>query len=171
MKREDLGQYFIKNGELYYALGYINNPAIELENVKTGKGQIDILDLSIIFEGDLKGMYAKIQDYEDEYNWDDYDYDPAKYKKYCEAVSKLVNEKVKIVLVYNDTKERVADIVMQVTSCEDDYYGKDYYMEPILVFPDESKYAFEDYFTERAFGNLIDRIEEIADELEDMDII
>lgn len=37
MKREDLGQYFIKNGELYYALGYINSPALELENVKTGQ--------------------------------------------------------------------------------------------------------------------------------------
>lgn len=144
-----------------------------IDNVKTGKAQLDILNLSIIIEGDFKGMYEKIEDYEDEYYWydDNYDYNPAKYKKYCEAVCKLVNEKVKITLVYNDTKEKVADIVMQVTSYDDDYYDKNYEMEPILLFPDESKYAFEDYFTERAFGDLIDRIEEIAEEIEDMDIM
>lgn len=44
MNREDLGQYFIKNGELYYALGYINNPALELENVKTGQRNVVVID-------------------------------------------------------------------------------------------------------------------------------
>jgi len=43
MKREDLGQYFIKNGKLYYALGYINNPALELENVKTGQREVVVI--------------------------------------------------------------------------------------------------------------------------------
>ena len=43
MKREDLGQYFIKNGELYYALGYIKDPAIELENVKTGQKEVVVI--------------------------------------------------------------------------------------------------------------------------------
>ncbi len=43
MKREDLGQYFIKNGELYYALSYINNPALELENVKTGQREVVVI--------------------------------------------------------------------------------------------------------------------------------
>lgn len=43
MKSEDLGQYFIKNGELYYALSYINNPALELENVKTGQREVVVI--------------------------------------------------------------------------------------------------------------------------------
>lgn len=43
MKREDLGQYFIKNGELYYALGYIKDPAIEFENVKTGQREVVVI--------------------------------------------------------------------------------------------------------------------------------
>ena len=43
MKREDLGQYFIKNGELYYAIGYINNPALELKNVKTGQKEVVVI--------------------------------------------------------------------------------------------------------------------------------
>ena len=44
MRKEDLGQYFIKNGELYYALSYINNPAIELENIKTGQKEVVVID-------------------------------------------------------------------------------------------------------------------------------
>lgn len=43
MKREDLGQYFIKNGEIYYAICYINNPAIELKNIKTGQKEIVVI--------------------------------------------------------------------------------------------------------------------------------
>ena len=43
MKREDLGQYFIKNGELYYAISYINNPAIELKNIKTGQKEVVVI--------------------------------------------------------------------------------------------------------------------------------
>ena len=43
MNKEDLGQYFIKNGELYYALGYIKDPAIELENVKTGQREVVVI--------------------------------------------------------------------------------------------------------------------------------
>ena len=43
MKREDLGQYFIKNGELYYAIGYINNPALELKNVNTGQKEVVVI--------------------------------------------------------------------------------------------------------------------------------
>ena len=53
-------------------------------------------------------------------------------------------------------------------SYRDDYYDETYYeVEPILLFPDGSKYAFEDYFTERAFGDLLDKLEEIADELDE----
>lgn len=43
MKKEDLGQYFIKNDELYYALAYIDNPALELESVKTGRREVVVI--------------------------------------------------------------------------------------------------------------------------------
>lgn len=43
MKREDLGQYFIKDGEIYYALGYISNPAIELRNINTGQKEVVVI--------------------------------------------------------------------------------------------------------------------------------
>ena len=43
MKHEDLGNYFIKNGEIYYAIGYIDRPALELKNVKTGQKEVVVI--------------------------------------------------------------------------------------------------------------------------------
>jgi hypothetical protein len=69
--------------------------------------------------------------------------------------------------VYNDTKEKVADIVANTSVYYDDGYA-DYDVEPILLFPDGSKFAFEEYFTERAFRDLLERIEELAEEVDDL---
>lgn len=43
MTHEDLGKYFIKNGEIYYAIGYIDRPAIELKNLKTGQKEVVVI--------------------------------------------------------------------------------------------------------------------------------
>lgn len=153
--------------EYYDEYGTYISEEYFLENVKTGAAQIDILSLSILAEGDFRGMYQEIESIDDRYDSydDDYNYISENVKKECEAICKYVNDKVQVVLVYNDTKEIVADVVMSVASeydsYDDDYY---YYVEPILLFPDESKYAFEDYFTERAFGNLIRKVEELAED-------
>lgn len=143
--------------ETYY---YIEPDEDFVNNVKTGSAQIDILDLSIVASGDFLGMYEDLEELGDDYDDES--------KQYCQKVCNLLNEKVKASIVYNDTKEKVADVVMQVTSYHGYYDDEIYYSpEPILLFPDGSKYAFEDYFTEQAFGDLLDKLEEIADEVED----
>jgi hypothetical protein len=142
--------------ETYY---YIEPDEDFVNNVKTGSAQIDILDLSIVASGDFLGMYEDLEELGDDYDDES--------KQYCQKVCDLLNEKVKASIVYNDTKEKVADVVMQVDTYHG-YYDENYYTpEPILLFPDGSKYAFEDYFTEQAFGDLLDKLEEIADEVED----
>jgi hypothetical protein len=118
------------------------------------------MELTLHAKGDFRGVIEEIE------KIDAIDDEKKFYKKLCD----LVNDKVKAVALYNDTNERVADVVMQVAS-DDGWDGLEYYIEPILLFPDGSKYAFEDYFTEHAFGDLIDRIEEIVEELEDYDLI
>lgn len=132
------------------------------DQIKSGKVQIDILNLSIVGAGDFKDLLTDI----DEITEDLYDdeYDAERWRRKMEDVCDLVNEKVKLIIAYNDTDEKVADIVLQVSRDDED----DYYVEPILLFPDGSKYAFENYFTETAFGDLIDAIEELADDFEDM---
>lgn len=131
------------------------------DQIKNGKVQIDILNLSIVGAGDFKDLLTDI----DEITEDLYDdeYDAERWRRKMEDVCDLVNEKIKLVIAYNDTDEKVADIVLQVSRDDEDYY-----VEPILLFPDGSKYAFENYFTETAFGDLIDAIEELADDFEDM---
>lgn len=67
MNRKDLGQYFIKNGELYYAFGYIQDPAIELENVKTGQRE------TVVIGSPVSREYSKLFQIpveEDGYNLD-----------------------------------------------------------------------------------------------------
>lgn len=131
------------------------------DQIKSGKVQIDILNLSIVGAGDFKDLLTDIDEIiEDLY---DDEYDAERWRRKMEDVCDLVNEKVKLIIAYNDTDEKVADIVLQVSRDDEDYY-----VEPILLFPDGSKYAFENYFTETAFGDLIDAIEELADDFEDM---
>ena len=144
-------------GENHYDLV---SPEYMGNNIKTGTAQIDILSLSIVASGDFRGMYDKYDELEGKY--DD------NTKKFYEEVCKLINDSVVVEVSYNDTKEKVAGIVVQVASY-DDYYGVEYYIEPILLFPDGSKYAFEDYFTERAFGDLLDKLDELAEDVEDLE--
>jgi len=54
MQREDLGKYFIKNGEIYYAFGYIDSPALEIENVKTGQRE------TVVIGSPISREYSKL---------------------------------------------------------------------------------------------------------------
>lgn len=137
---------------------YIDPTEYFVANVKTAKAQIDVLNFSLVAEGNLQGLNAEIENIYDRYS---------DGKKCYEAICNLVNERVQIIAVYNDTKEKVADVIMSVAS--ESYDGKKmYYAEPILLFADGSKFAFDEYFTERAFGNLVERIEELAEQMDDM---
>ena len=42
-------------------------------------------------------------------------------------------------------------------------------VRPVLVFAaDDSRYSFEDYFTENSFSDLIEAVEDLADDFEKM---
>ena len=43
MNREDLGNYFIKNGEIYWCIGYIDRPCLELKSIRTGQREVVII--------------------------------------------------------------------------------------------------------------------------------
>lgn len=134
---------------------YLDPSQYFIENVDNGTVQYDILTLSIIANGDLKAMYEKIEEL-DERNIES-------EKEFYDEACAITNKYLEIVAVYNDTKEKIADIEMQTTFNEHWEY---YTLEPILVFPDGSKYAFEDYFTESGFSNLLDRIGEMMEDIE-----
>lgn len=136
------------------------------ENVTNGTVQVDLLTLSIIGTGDLRSVI-------DEMNaWDErYSNGANNEKEYIDEGCAILNKYLKVMAVYNDTNEKIADVILQTV--EEEYYNQYldetdyiYYAAPILVFPDGSKFAFEDFFTEESFSDLIERIGEIAGNME-----
>lgn len=139
---------------------YINIGEYIKENISTGAIQLDILTLSIIGSGDLKKAINEFEALNERFMESD-----GNDKEYCDAGCAIINKYLKLVAIYNDTKEKIADVILQTELVE--YYDDKYYEPvPVLVFPDGSKFLFEDFFTENAFANLIDRLGEISGEIE-----
>lgn len=135
------------------------------ENVTNGTVQVDLLTLSIIGTGDLRSVIDEMNALDERYNNGNYP------KEYYDEGCAIVNKYLKVMAVYNDTNEKIADVILQTVEEEyyDQYLDKTdyiYYAAPILVFPDGSKFAFEDFFTEEGFSDLIERISEIAGSME-----
>lgn len=50
MNREDVGEYFRHGYEIYQAFAYIDQPALELRNIKTGERRVIVIDSPISAE-------------------------------------------------------------------------------------------------------------------------
>lgn len=44
MTNEDLGEYFIKNGEIYHCNSYTDRPTVNLKNIRTGENSCIVCD-------------------------------------------------------------------------------------------------------------------------------
>ena len=137
-----------------------------IENVTNGFAQFDILTLSIIGNGDLKKVINEFDALDERLMDSDYS-----EKEYCDEGCAIINKYMKLVAIYNDTKEKIADVILQTELVE--YYDEwedmtytHYDPVPVLVFPDGSKFLFEDFFNESGFGNLFERLGDIAGDIE-----
>ena len=137
---------------------YVDPSVHFVENATDAALQFDLLTLSILAVGDLDTLFEKVEalvDYDEVENYDEAA-EKAMYEEYC----KYLNKYLDIVAIYNDTQEKIADVVFQPRRIEQLEWVF-YTTEPILVFPDGSKFAFEDYFTADSFSTLLERISEI----------
>lgn len=104
---------------------------------------------------DPSAIYRSISDlerkYESEYGAGYYD-----TREYNLDLSDLINDNMSISLYYSsDVKQ--AELITDVYG-EDNYYG----ICPVVYFPkDGTKYAFDEYFTENAFGSVIQLTEDL----------
>ena len=76
-----------------------------------------------------------------------------------------INNILDLGIYLNGEKTKQVDIVM-------DYYiedAYDWYLEPIIVFSDGSKYAFYEYFTESRFNDTVNSFDEWMEEWGDFD--
>lgn len=60
MNREDLGEYFKHGYEIYQAIGYIDQPALELKNIITGERKVIVIDSPLSME--YHKLYENTQD-------------------------------------------------------------------------------------------------------------
>lgn len=114
---------------------------------------------------DPSALYRSMNDLDEEYE-NRYGYDYYDMRDYNLEVSDLVNKNVSVSVYYSsDVKQ--AEIRTEVF--EDDYYSSYedsyYYVGPVVYFPkDETSYAFDEYFTERAFGSVIELTETLVNQ-------
>lgn len=146
----DYGNGYVETG--YDPEEYFNN------NVTSAQFRYDVLALSIIGScSDVKAMKAEAEMLDN----NDYGED---YTAYYTEVAAIMNKYLDIIAVYNDTNEKIADIKWQSFYYEeyDEYYDLVLYVgcEPILVFPDGSKFSLEQFFTMEDFEDLFEQISE-----------
>ena len=126
-------------------------------NVTTAQFRYDVLTLSII--GRCNDIQKMLEEEELLENIRD------DYATYYTELSAIMNRYLDIVAVYNDTGEKIADIKWQgfYNESYDKENGCDVITtgcEPILIFPDGSKFSLEQFFTIEDFEDLFEQISE-----------
>lgn len=112
-------------------------------------------------------MYEALIDDDKYYDYETEEFDFKEYAKYVDRI----NDTYSITVHYDNTTTVQANVEFEAyeyePEWETDYTYHD--IRPVLIFAaDNSRYTFEDYFTETSFSKLIDAVEELAEEFENM---
>ncbi len=78
-----------------------------------------------------------------------------------------LNAKLDLGVYYDGGSNKQASVEFEMDKREYEW-GTQYDIMPVIVFADNSRYTIEDYFTEEAFGNLLDRLEGFGEDYEDL---
>jgi hypothetical protein len=85
-----------------------------------------------------------------------------------ERIAGKMNSLFDVTVYYDGTSSKQAAIEFEPMVYHDSYWGDEYWIEPVLVFNDGSRYLFYDYFTEEDFKSLIRKFERMVDNYESM---
>ncbi len=133
---------------------YIDPSEYFVENAVSGEFSLQILTAKLAGAGNIRKVMDEIDYLEESMDyWDD--------EEYYESLADIVNEHVKMFLMYTDEKQTIADVMLD--TC---YYDGDMSVEPILVFGDGSRVAVESYFSNSSrFSDTIEAFEKLYDDL------
>ena len=137
-----------------------------VDQVKSGEAYATVLDVGLNAQGDLRKIIDEGKKIEDTESYDG-----------ATLLSNYINANASALLYYTDSQQKIADIKAEPVA--DEYWDwdnntqtevlKTYYIPmPVLVFTDNSKFAVDQYFTEVAFGNLIDAAEALLNKYIDL---
>ena len=85
-----------------------------------------------------------------------------------ERIVNNMNSLMDIGVYYDGTSTKQASIKLEPMVEEDPYYGNSYWIEPVIVFEDGSRYLFYEYFQEEDFKYLIKKFERMLESYENM---
>lgn len=78
-----------------------------------------------------------------------------------------VNKAYTVKLCFDNTSATQATIEMEVAEEREEWYSY-FYVYPVIVFAsNDSRYSLDEYFTESAFSDLIDTVEDLIEDFED----
>ena len=128
-----------------------------VDQVKTGEGYATILDVALQAQGNLRTIIDESKKIDDPWSKDG-----------SALLCNHINSNASARLYYTGSNEVIANIKAEPQPYT--YWGwneatqkeeqmTEYDAMPVLIFTDGSKFAVDDYFTEVAFGNLIDAAE------------
>lgn len=115
------------------------------------------MDFNLLGELQLKGSCSNLIDFSDLVD--------AYYEneKDCDRAARKATELLVLNVYYDCTPTVQAHIEVEPV-----YDYGEYFLEPVIVFEDGSRYSFEKYFKERDFKELIDNFEDMIFDYEDM---
>jgi hypothetical protein len=115
------------------------------------------MDFNLLGELQLKGSCSDLIDFSDLVD--------AYYEneKDCDRAARKATELLVLNVYYDCTPTVQAHIEVEPV-----YDYGEYFLEPVIVFEDGSRYSFEKYFKERDFKDLIDNFEDMIFDYEDM---
>ena len=137
------------------------NWAYPVNKVKTGQAYATILNVGLRAQGDLRTILDEGTKIED-----------TTTQQGATLLSNCINKNASAVLYYVDSKEKIANVAAEAIAYEEWVYSGEtgesqrvtyYDAAPVIVFADGSKWAIDDYFTEAAFGTLLDSAESLWD--------
>ena len=91
---------------------------------------------------------------------------------YIESESELdrivnnINSLIDISVYYDGTSAKQASIEMEPMVYDDNYYGDSYWIEPVIVFNDGSRYLIEEYFSSSDFDGVVNNMESFVERYE-----
>ena len=125
-----------------------NRIAIDVMGVVQLKGVVD------------SDVYDLLEAYEDAIYADSV----ADFRNHLDRINELVN----LNLYYYNSSTPAAKFELRLFESEDVDYEEYWYIEPVIVFNDETSYALGEYFNEEDFEKLLNAIEKLVNDYDDL---
>lgn len=156
-----------------------NIEANEENILNQGNFNLTLMNVRLTGKADIKAI-IKGEEYLDDQNYWESDFNEDKDKLNAIAAMELYNKNMNIEGIYVKEKQKFANIKVGTYYSEEEKYEynggnptyktvKDWDIEPVLIFTDNSELSFDTFFTKTGFSGLIASVETLVNKY--MDIV